>query len=146
VREVTNRFVIENPTISMSIDAQPELYGVWDRLRIDQAVTNLVSNAIKYGMERPVEVSVSATPAHAIVTVEDHGRGIPRDDIERIFERFERLDAGSDDQRRRTQNEGLGMGLWITKQIVQAHDGTILVESELGKGSRFVVHLPLHLE
>jgi PAS domain S-box-containing protein len=136
IREVANRFAIEDsaPPISLNIDAHIE--GNFDRVRVDQVLTNLVSNAVKHGMGKPIVISASVNDDHAIVTVRDEGMGITPENLDRIFERFERAGRGS-------HGEGLGMGLWITKKIVQAHGGTIFAVSEYGKGSTFTVRIPL---
>ena len=139
IREVTARFITEYPNISISQELESNIEGKWDRTRIDQAVTNLISNAIKYGMQKPVVVSAAVAGNQAVISVRDHGAGISPQHIERIFDRFERAAE-------RAGNEGLGLGLWITKQIVQAHDGTIVAESESGKGSTFVMRLPLRFD
>jgi signal transduction histidine kinase len=99
-------------------------------------ITNLVSNAIKYGQGKPILVSASASEDEAVVSVEDHGVGIAAESLERIFEPFERADSSK-------KGSGLGLGLWISKQIVETHGGMILAESTLGEGARFVVRLPL---
>ena len=135
IREVTRRFAIENSAIPISLQLEPRIEGTWDRLRIDQVVTNLVSNAIKYGLENPIAIGAFRNGDHAMITVRDEGIGISPENLNRIFERFERITASS-------KSEGLGMGLWITKQIVEAHGGTVLAESALGKGSIFIVRLP----
>ena len=135
IREVTSRFAIENSAIQISLQLEPRIEGTWDRLRIDQVVTNLVSNAIKYGLENPVAIGAFRDGDHAMITVRDEGVGISPENLNRIFERFERVTASS-------KSEGLGMGLWITKQIVEAHGGTVLAESAPGKGSTFIVRLP----
>jgi signal transduction histidine kinase len=109
--------------------------GRWDRLRVEQVVTNLLSNAGKYGMGQPIRVVVDGDGAIARLVVEDRGVGIPRDAIDRLFRPFERIGS--------VQNAtGLGLGLYITAQIVKAHGGVVKVESELGVGSRFVIELP----
>ncbi len=136
IREVANRFAIENSAIPISLQLEPRIEGTWDRLRIDQVVTNLVSNAIKYGLENPIAIRAFRSGDHAMITVRDEGIGISPENLNRIFERFERVTA-------RSKTESLGMGLWITKQIVEAHGGTVLAESELGKGSMFTVRIPL---
>jgi PAS domain S-box-containing protein len=136
IRQVINRFEIESSENHISMQLEPHIEGTWDRLRIDQVVTNLVSNAIKFGREKPILLTASVNDGHAIITVLDEGIGISSEDFDRIFKRFERADA-------RSHNEGLGMGLWITRQIVQAHGGAVIVQSELGKGSTFTVRLPL---
>jgi PAS domain S-box-containing protein len=134
IREVANRFATES--CALSLELEPRIEGVWDRLRIDQVVSNLVSNAIKYGKGKPIVVTASVDGDHAVLSVRDNGDGISSADFDRIFERFERVAE-------RSQCAGLGLGLWITKRIVESHDGTVAVESELGKGSTFIVRLPL---
>ncbi len=119
------------------IDADTPVQGFWDRLRLEQVVTNLLTNAVKYGSRHPVELRVEALPDNrARLTVRDHGIGISPENQARIFERFER--AVSD-----RQYGGLGLGLWITRQIVTALEGEIFVQSAPGEGSVFTVELPL---
>ena len=136
IREVTDRFAIENSAIPISLELEPHIEGTWDRLRIDQVVTNLVSNASKYGQKNPIAIRAFRNDDHAMITVRDEGIGISPENLDRIFDRFVRATP-------RLKSEGLGMGLWITKQIVEAHGGTVSVESELGKGSMFTVRIPL---
>jgi signal transduction histidine kinase len=107
-----------------------------DAQRIGRVVQNLVSNALKYGCERPVEVTLGRANDQATVTVRDHGIGIAPEDRERIFGRFERaVSVGN--------YGGLGMGLYIGRQIIEAHGGRIHVEPADDHGSRFVVELPI---
>ena len=110
--------------------------GRWDRLRLDQVVTNLVSNAIKYGDGQPIEIMLSAEDGRARLEVTDHGIGIAPHHQERVFERFER--AVTD-----RRYAGFGLGLWITSRIVEESGGTLSLRSELGVGSTFIVELPL---
>jgi signal transduction histidine kinase len=110
-------------------------HGRWDRNRLDQVVTNLLSNAVKYGAGHPIEVAVEDHGPSAHLVVRDHGIGIDGDAQARIFERFERAVSSR-------HYGGLGLGLWISRQIVQAHGGSIAVESEAGAGARFEVMLP----
>ena len=138
VVEVLDRFSAQLAAtdVSMSFTAAQPVVGYWDRYRIEQVVTNLLTNAIKYGAAKPVEVEVSADSAHATLRVRDHGIGIAKQDQARIFGQFERAVP-------RGSFGGLGLGLYIVEQIVAAHGGSIRVESELGCGATFIVELPL---
>jgi signal transduction histidine kinase len=109
--------------------------GRWDRMRLEQVVTNLLSNAGKYGMGKPIRVVVDGDDAVARLVVEDRGIGVARDAIERMFRPFERIGSVK-------AATGLGLGLYITAQIVKAHGGAVKVESDPGVGSTFVVELP----
>lgn len=109
--------------------------GRWDRLRLEQVVTNLLTNAIKYGGQR-IEVGTASGNHEASVSVRDHGAGIPAEDRDRIFEPFERLTRSS-------AEEGAGLGLYIVREIVRAHGGRISVDSRPAAGTTFTVHLPI---
>jgi PAS domain S-box-containing protein len=113
-----------------------EVRGTWDRFRLEQALSNLLTNAMKYGKSKPISVSVIKKGLTVLVSVQDHGIGIAKQDHERIFERFERAISA-------IEVSGLGLGLFIVKSIVSAHRGTISLESAVGQGSRFTVELPL---
>jgi signal transduction histidine kinase len=102
---------------------------------VEQAITNLIANAVKYGQGQPVTVNVRADGDRARVEVVDRGIGIQPQDQQRIFERFERAVAPRN-------FGGLGLGLYITRQIAEVHGGRVLVTSALGKGSTFVLELP----
>ncbi len=121
--------------VTVHVDGAPPR-GLWDRVRLEQVIGNLLSNAIKYGGARPIEVTISHDDHLAKLAIRDHGIGISPEDQARIFNRFER--AGSI-----KSFGGLGLGLYITRQIVSSHGGTIRVESEPGSGSTFIVELPL---
>jgi PAS domain S-box-containing protein len=136
VREIVARFANEPPATRITLELDATIRGRWDRLRMDQALTNLLSNAVKYGSRNPIGISASSDGSRVTIKVRDEGIGIGEEELPRIFDRFERLNAGSG-------REGLGLGLWIAKIIVEAHGGAILAESEVGKGSVFTVTLPL---
>ena len=112
------------------------LMGNWDRLRIEQVLTNLFSNASKYGGEGGFIVEAHAQEGQACICVRDRGLGISVSDQARIFERWERGSWANG-------IEGLGLGLWIAQSIVEAHGGRITVESGRGEGTEFRVMLPL---
>jgi predicted ATPase/signal transduction histidine kinase len=121
-------------TLDLSADAP--VVGHWDLGRIEQVVVVLLSNAMKYGAKRPIYAQVAAEGARAIVSVRDFGIGIPLADQARIFGRFERAVSVH-------HYGGLGLGLYIARQLVMAHQGSIRVESEPGRGATFIVELPL---
>ncbi|ABS26344.1 ATP-binding protein [Anaeromyxobacter sp. Fw109-5] len=138
VSEVASRFVAETERSEsrIRVDAAEAVCGRWDRLRLEQVLTNLLSNALKYGEGKPVSVRVQSDGATARLAVVDHGIGIAPSEQRRIFERFERGPA--------TRGYGgFGLGLWITREIVSALGGTIHVESAPGAGSTFRVELPV---
>jgi PAS domain S-box-containing protein len=148
VRDVVGRFQQElewgHHTVTLNLgDAgqpgqpQQQIVGRWDRLRLDQVVSNLLSNAMKYGGDRKlIEIAVEGGATSVAISVRDHGVGISVEDQERIFERFERLISVR-------HFGGFGLGLWIVRQIVEAHGGRVRVESVLGQGSTFTVELPV---
>jgi len=138
VREVVGRFQQELDWghHTVTFDLGGPVVGRWDRLRLDQVVSNLLSNAMKYGGERKlIEIGVSTGPAGVEVWVRDHGVGISPEDQDRIFERFERLISVR-------HFGGFGLGLWIVRQIVEAHGGRVRVQSAPGEGSTFTVEVP----
>lgn len=123
--------------ITVLFQSEGSVVGNWDQFRIEQVITNLLINALKYGQGKPVEVVVTTENKNAVVKVKDYGSGISKENQSRIFERFERAVEGR-------QISGLGLGLFIAKQIIEIHQGKISIESELGKGSTFKVELPLN--
>jgi PAS domain S-box-containing protein len=110
--------------------------GLWDRVRLEQVITNLIANALKYGKGKPVEVETLLEGTSAVLRVTDHGIGIAPEDQKRIFQRFERAKGTR-------EYGGVGLGLWISRSIVEAIGGIISVQSESGQGSTFTVKLPL---
>jgi len=121
---------------SLTLQAEQPLEGQWDEFRIEQVISNLLTNALRYGAKSPIEVRVYAQSGEARVEVQDHGIGISEDNQKRIFQQFERVSASH-------VAAGLGLGLFISEQIVTAHGGSIGVESRIGEGALFRVSLPL---
>jgi PAS domain S-box-containing protein len=138
VHEVVGRFreASPNPGCAISVRATESVAGCWDRQRIEQVVTNLLSNALKYGKSQPVEIEMGTEGDSAVVRVIDHGIGIDPVHQEKIFQRFERAVAAR-------EYGGFGLGLWIASQIIEASGGTLAVESEPNRGSTFTFRLPL---
>jgi PAS domain S-box-containing protein len=136
VREVIDGFEAELAVArcKLTLSAQGMATGSWDRLRVEQVCRNLLSNAIRFGAGRPIEIAVDADHDFASVVVRDHGIGIAPDQQSKIFERFER----GVEQR----SGGFGIGLWIVRNICVAMGGTVSVESTLGDGACFTVLLP----
>jgi signal transduction histidine kinase len=141
VGDVASRFedVAARAGCTITLRAEATVVGQWDRLRLDQVITNLVSNAVKYGSGRPIDLTVEQLGDRARVHVRDRGIGIATGDQGRIFERFERLVS-------ERHYGGFGLGLWIARQNIEAMGGTIRVESAPGEGSTFTVELPIVLE
>ncbi len=137
VRDVVERFEadLERAGCQVTIRGDGAVTGRWDRSRVDQVVTNLLSNAIKFGAGKPIEILFDAQGGTARLSVRDQGIGIDQAQQARIFDRFAR--AVSPDN-----YGGLGLGLYISRHIVEAHGGTIRVESRPGSGSSFIVELP----
>ncbi|WP_242207104.1 MULTISPECIES: hybrid sensor histidine kinase/response regulator [unclassified Pseudomonas] len=127
---------IEAAETEVSFTAPAPVEGNWDEFRIEQVVTNLLTNALRYGGRSPIQVRVYREGDEARVEVQDRGIGISQENQKRIFQQFERVSA-------KTVVAGLGLGLFISEQIVAAHGGSIVVESEINEGAQFRVCLPI---
>ncbi len=138
VREVVARFEDELQAAgsSIALDLNGPVLGNWDRHRLDQVIANLLSNALKYGGDAPIHIATRADSEVARLTVSDQGPGIATENLERIFDRFERVETSD-------RTPGLGLGLFIAREIVEAHGGTIRARSVSGQGSTFTVEIPL---
>ena len=138
VGNLLERFAAQISAAGSSVNYRSEqpVVGQWDEFRIEQVVSNLLTNALRYGAKKPIDVSVYTRSAWAVIEVSDQGIGISEENQQRIFHQFERI-AGSH------VVTGLGLGLYISEQIVAAHDGQISVHSALGEGATFRVCLPL---
>ena len=142
IKDVTERMNEEISKAGCSVRfSKPEVIEcLCDRVRIEQVMTNLISNAVKYAPGGPITISLQALTSHdskiACINVSDSGPGISPEDQKRIFNRFERSD-------RSTTVSGLGLGLYIVRRIIEDHAGTVTVQSQFGHGATFSICLPL---
>jgi signal transduction histidine kinase len=141
VRDVSGGFerelVAAGSTLTLEVEAS--LPGRWDRMRLEQVVSNLLSNAIRYGDSKPILVAARAQPDGFVeLTVKDQGVGIAEADQARIFQRFERAHL--------QYRSGFGVGLWMVQQLCEAMGGSVRVESSPGEGAAFRVVLPTNLD
>ena len=149
IKENSIRAVIQNAiqicqpqamkkNIALILKCDEELTAKIDAPLIEQAIVNLIDNAIKYsGVKSEIQVEVSLEETEVAISVKDHGAGIAKKHLPRLFERFYRIDKA-----RSRKLGGTGLGLAIVKHIVQAHGGFVTVDSTLEKGSTFKIHLP----
>jgi signal transduction histidine kinase len=126
---------LANADIKTDLALEENLFGQWDRHRIEQVMMNLVSNAIKYAPQASLHIQTKKIGARALLIVKDTGGGIQLDQPEQIFERYTR---GNSEH----SIGGLGLGLYIVKRIVEAHDGTISVQTRVNEGAEFLIELP----
>lgn len=136
LEDLIDRFMPQFEAVHCEIESfiTPGIVGHWDSYKIEQVLNNLFSNAIRYSPGKTVHISLIKLNERAVLSVKDEGMGIDPANIDRIFERFERATSAS---------SGLGLGLYITRQILDLHKASIRVESEPGKGANFIVELPL---
>lgn len=138
-REVVARFAEEVSEAGagsvITVRAQGQVVGSWDRSRLDQVLTNLLTNALKFGEGKPIEVEVSSSGGRARLAVRDRGIGIAPEEQGKLFQRYQRLASA-------TPHPGLGLGLYIVRQIVERLGGSVRVESRPGEGALFEVELP----
>jgi signal transduction histidine kinase len=135
--QVAARFQGQASSNGTTLTAEPcaPIVGRFDRLKLEQVLSNLLSNALKYGAGQPVVVRVRPEGNWAVVEVQDGGAGIAPEDQARIFERFERASEGH-------KRASLGLGLYIVRSMVEAHGGSVQVRSQPGQGSTFTVMIP----
>lgn len=131
----THRAAITAAGCDIVLDLAPGLVGCWDPNRLDQVFTNLLTNALKYAPGTPIEISLRGDDTTVSLVVRDHGPGIGAEDAERIFLPFERAVSY-------LNVSGFGLGLYIVRQIVRAHGGTIRLDRAAGGGASFTVNLP----
>jgi PAS domain S-box-containing protein len=138
VRETLDRHAdqLEQAGCKVELQNAGPVVGSFDRRRMEQVITNLMVNAIKYAPGKVIRLGVRSSDGRAVVSIEDEGSGIPPEQLPRLFNRFER---GGDP----SHVGGLGLGLYISRQIIDTHGGSIHAESPEGKGARFTIELPL---
>jgi PAS domain S-box-containing protein len=138
VRDVVGRYedTLAEVGCTARVHASQPVRAHVDRLRLEQVLTNLLTNAMKYAPGRPVELEVRQEADEVLVSVKDQGPGIPRETQEDIFEQFQRASVQHIQQ-------SLGLGLYIARQIARAHGGELTVESHPGQGTRFILRLPV---
>ncbi|QQS44228.1 HAMP domain-containing histidine kinase [Candidatus Roizmanbacteria bacterium] len=127
---------MRKPDHPITTDIKGSCVGIYDKVRIEQVITNLLTNAIKYGDNKPIDVKIEKKSDRYNIIVQDRGLGIPKNMQSKIFGRFERGNGHGN-------IKGLGVGLYITHQIIAAHEGKIHLKSKPGKGSTFIVELPV---
>lgn len=119
----------------LRIELESGVVGCWDQLRVEQAVSNLISNAIKYGAGKPIAITTRLNGPDAVLEIRDHGPGIPEAELDRLFRRFERAVS-------LRNYGGLGLGLYLVQEIVEAHGGRVVAQNAEGGGARFELRLP----
>lgn len=136
LREVAERFDSQAAATgsTLTVHAPAAVCGRWDRQRLDRVATNLLGNALKFGLGQPIEVHVLADGVRARLAVTDHGMGLTPEAQAGLFRRFERPGDSA--------RPGTGLGLYIVRQLVEAHGGAIHLQSQLGEGAQFTVELP----
>ena len=138
-RQVIENFqeVAKDEGYEIRLEAKAPVIGHWDNARLEQAITNLLSNAIKYGKNKPIDIAVANSGNKGTIAIRDRGIGISGRDQKLLFDRFKRAVPTSE------KKKGLGVGLYIAKQIVTAHQGKITVASFPQTGTTFTIELPL---
>jgi PAS domain S-box-containing protein len=138
IYDILTRFApqLEAAGTPVTVIASAQVVGLWDRYRIEQVISNLITNAMRYGARKPITINVSVNENRARLVVQDQGIGIEEKDQARIFQQYERAVSAN-------AVSGLGLGLYIVKEIIESHEGTISVFSSLGQGASFIVELPL---
>ena len=133
------RPIAQKRDIELTMVSMREVYAEIDEVKMIMVITNLVENAVKYNRDHgKVRVTINADPYNFYISVEDTGVGIPQDSLDKIYERFYRVDKS-----RSREVGGTGLGLSITKSIILQHHGAIDVQSILGEGTKFTVTIPL---
>ncbi len=141
IRDILQRFAgqLQESRCPLRMDIDPRVFVNWDLFRMEQVIVNLLTNAMKFGRGKPIHIRLKKENSVVRFSIRDEGIGIDVIDQSRIFNRFERAVSSFN-------FGGMGLGLYISKQIVELHHGSIRVESELNRGSEFIVEIPDRLE
>lgn len=138
IREVTQDFCEPAElAAAVAIEAPDRLLATCDRFRVEQIFTNLLSNAAKYGQGKPIVVRLFSDDDTVELSVRDQGIGVAAEDVERIFDKFERATAARN-------YGGMGLGLYISRYLAEAHGGSIKVARNAGAGATFILRIPRH--
>ncbi len=129
--------IVQKKDIIINLTATEEVFAYVDKIKMSQAIYNLIENAIKYSEEGIVTIALKKTPESVFITISDTGIGIPQEDLTHVFERFYRVDKA-----RARGTGGTGLGLSIVQRIMFLHGGKITLTSKEGEGSTFVLELP----
>lgn len=138
VKDTADNFTekFEKGGTTISVIVKKNVFGKWDKLRLEQVLDNLISNALKYGDKKPVKIELEKQKTFAVISITDEGIGIKNSEKEKIFSLFKRGTMDND-------YKGLGIGLYIAEQIITLHGGRIEVKSVLDQGSTFTIYLPI---
>lgn len=136
LKELVERFTPQFEAVGISVTTKlvPNIVGNWDSYKLEQVINNIFSNAIRYAPENPMEIRLWKEAEKIVLNIQDFGPGIEKNNLTKIFDRYERASS---------TRGGLGLGLYITKQIVELHEGSIRAESKSGEGTTFVIELPV---
>jgi signal transduction histidine kinase len=141
LKDISLRASTRNPDLQIDLNIKtPALQILADPTRLAQVFENIINNAIKYAPNSPLTITLEKRDTHVYISIQDFGPGIPKDQLEKIFQRFYRVPSQN------TAVRGTGLGLFICRQIIQAHDGIIKAESREGKGATFNIYLPLEVK
>lgn len=138
IKDVVSRFSdsLANAGCTVNLHLDDNITGHWDAVRLEQVIVNIVSNAIKYAPGKPIDISSQVSEGNAVFSIQDYGCGIKKEDHIEVFDKFTRVNIDKN-------VGGLGLGLYIVNRIIEAHKGTISLESEPGMGAKFTICLPL---
>ncbi len=128
--------MLEDTGSAIILEVADEIVGWWDPVRLDTIITNVLSNAIKFGPGKPITISVRRAGDRAVLSVHDQGMGMTADERASLFRKFSRVAP-------KENYGGFGLGLWIVEQLVRGHGGSVALTSEKDRGTTVTVELPI---